>query len=189
MMLELFPLIFADRRLPISTHLYASDASKLGGGVVYSDVDDVCAVISSLSETRVRQGWTSPLRPLSPSAEHPADVLAVPPAPSHVSSSFAQVLGALNFKTAISHRCMFKNVHINLLEEKAALLGVRHMLRSPLTRNHRVDLPIDSTSNCIGRSCERMFFLVAPQHPVPSYRIDRDTREFHPSFTLGAFLA
>ena len=58
MWMDLFPLIYVDLRRSLSTRVYASDASKSGGGVLYSNLDGRAReqFVRGIEETRVRKG-------------------------------------------------------------------------------------------------------------------------------------
>lgn len=144
MMLDLLPLLRADLRPQVSNRLYASDASMKGGGVVYADLgEESTATFDILAETRARRGWHSSLIPAEATTHGEWEGEEEQP-PAHVSSEFEKAVLGCPFKTAISTRWR-QGDHINILELEAALLSTRHMLRSPVTNGHRVNILIDST--------------------------------------------
>lgn len=156
-LLDLFPLMCADLRRPLSKRVYASDASEAGGGVVYSDVNNARAFSADVRETRSLKGWYSELLAVAHTSAGKEEERSSQPL---VSASFATRLQGTLFKTAVSTAWRFRNLHINMLEAEAAVLATRHMATSPISRNCRVVLLIDSTSAlgavAKGRSSSRL---------------------------------
>lgn len=61
----------------------------------------------------------------------------------HLSTNFSHAFSDAEFKVAIRSPWRYTQ-HINIFELEAAVLAVRYMERSPVTRDHRVQLFIDN---------------------------------------------
>lgn len=167
MLLDLFPAMYADIRMSDSSRVYATDASKTGGGVSYADLSpkELREFALATAEARVQKGWYSRL--LDESTTFPL-VDASDRATISVSQGFAEAFQSFQFKTAISTPWSNRSSHINVLEMEAFLLAVRHMRRSEATRGQRVLVFIDNTavlgalakgrssSSALNRGCRRV---------------------------------
>lgn len=63
-LLDLFPLLFAKLSRPLSTRVYASDASEQGAGLVYVDLSQsaLWRFKADIAEARCRKGWYATLQ-------------------------------------------------------------------------------------------------------------------------------
>lgn len=148
-LLDVFPMVYADLSLPLSKVIYDSDASPSGAGVVYADIDDreLWNFKSTISETRCRHGWSTLLCQYS--EERDSEFISSEEKSASrqlkVSVVFEKVIKRLNTKTAISTQWKFPN-HINVLETEAFLLAVRHMVSIPKLRGSRIISLLDNTA-------------------------------------------
>ena len=150
MCLDLFSLMYVNLRRPLSTRVYASDASKSSGGVVYSDLDKRAReqFVRGIEEKRVRKGWYSNLKNKEPVGDCLQETIPgdLESSARKLSKKFSLAINRTNFKVPISTAWKSRKAHINKLELEAGILAVRHMQRPPVSRGHRVVLLIDSTS-------------------------------------------
>lgn len=175
-LLDVMPLLFADLRVPQSSRLYASDASRSGGGVVYCDLPDgrMERAQAVLSETRITSGWyTSLFLSAGPAPLQAAGGPRQISTSDRVSPAFSAFLSGCNFRVAISTAWRVRTQYINLLEMEAVKLALRHMGRSSVTREKRVQLLVDNTgvlgalgkgrsaSTALNRLCRQVFALTS----------------------------
>lgn len=141
MLLDLFPLKYAELRVDTSLRVYASDASESGGDVTYCDLSlpQLRNLVATVEETRGRKVWNTFLQESIPEAEdRPLNTS------SRVSRALSRCFDRFSFRTAIAMGWTF-NQHINLLEVEVAILAVRHLLRSPVYRLRHVILFLNNS--------------------------------------------
>lgn len=154
-LLDLLPALSVDLSLPLSKRIYFTDASTTGAGVVYSD--QPCRSIydstSSLCASKVSKGWYTRLLTTDSSG------VSHFPLSYDISPSFDVALSHLQTKLAIKYHWN-RPEHINSLELSAAVLAMRHMSRSRVSRGMSNCLFLDSTVaiGCLlkGRSSSRI---------------------------------
>lgn len=146
--LDITPMLYTDLSLPTSTRIYASDALKVGGGVVYSDLhaEDLRRGLRVLDNNRISAGWHTSLflSETSPNLSKVGDSRK-PCKSERVPSHFASFFEEREFKIAISTAWQVRTAHITLLEMEAVKLTQRHMSKTASTREQRVLLYVDNT--------------------------------------------
>lgn len=131
-LLDMFPMLYVDLSVPASQRVYASDASKTGGGVSCAEIreDEFDSFLDYVAHTRVMKGWYSRLRDSSTASETLGLSDTSDRFPTRVGDGFAALFQTTPFKTAISTDWRRRGEHINALEMEAEILALRHMGRS-----------------------------------------------------------
>lgn len=95
MLIDLLPLFRTDLRTQVSKRMYASDASKTGGGVVYADLSSAgnTETFGQITEIRARKGRHSSVIPVD-TAAHVKRKYDDEAPPTHVASNFTREIGA-----------------------------------------------------------------------------------------------
>lgn len=107
MLLDLFPLLFADLSRPLAYRAYASDAREIGAGLVYADLSSraLWRFKADMAEIRCRKGWYTTLQS---APECDSEFISILASSSHrklkVSKKFEQAIDAQTFKTAVLWR-------------------------------------------------------------------------------------
>jgi len=178
MLIGILPMLSAQLDSPINSHLVATDASMVGGGVVSTQLTrslmkQIWPMCSSKQHVRLQtllqreSQQANPIHLLSsahslaPVDEDTLDQLVVS---QSVFDSFYSLVSGLSWSTIISHRWRDSSEHINSLELRAVLLSVHWLLSFPSSLTSRVYLLVDSTvalySLWKGRSSSPLLLLI-----------------------------
>lgn len=138
---DLFPLLYDDLSRPLSSTVYASDASEKAAGIVYADLStsDLWRFKTNIAGNRCRKGWYTTLLTLPRrDSEFISSVESASRRKMRVSKRFEKAIQAVKFKTAVSSKRQWSGDKIDKLETEAYILGLRRMESSPNTRGKRI---------------------------------------------------
>jgi len=174
----LVPLLRAQLDSPLNSHVVATDASCVGGGVVSTPLTrsmrrHLWPMCSSKRHIYLQTLLSSDNESINPLAVlQSSDSLSLFDSSSlsqliDVNDSFESFYSSVRrpaWSTIISHRWSDPSEHINSLELRAVLLAVHWLLSFPSSHSSRVFLLVDSTVACYslwkGRSSSPRLLIV-----------------------------